>query len=453
MANLNCGSLSIHLKAAAPRCAGGPLRGCLSSPRCTINPDGCRRRTTTPVLRYLTRTLWVVLLERLLPWTARSRSIRPGRRCKTTNQFSTINAPDVDSAISRRTARCRQEVCVLFGYDLSAVGDDRASLKLLLAALDASELALKRHMIRGEGRKGDWAIYGALGHIYRDGAGYLHCVVADDERHQSARRWTNVKGRLAAICRLTQDGEDKGCLHLDRLPQSHEAVVIREALGIRKRRIVTDEARLHLEAAPEAANRSSNRLLGRLNDPASTPIARRAAYDVHFSSATDLWLTPQEFFYSCDKIFRFAVDVCAPADYARCAKYFAPEDDGLKREWTGTCWCNPPYGRGIGKWMRKAWESGKAGATVVCLVPARVFTRWWRDNATKGHVRFLRGRLKLGDAESSASFPSTLVTFGARKRHMKLCVVCDNPFAAERSHAETSCGACRVRLHRQGRAA
>jgi hypothetical protein len=88
-------------------------------------------------------------------------------------------------------------------YDLSAVEDDRASLKLLLAALDASELALKRDMIRGEGRKGDWAIYGTLGHIYRDGAGYLLCVVADDERDQSVRRWTNVKGRLAAICRLT----------------------------------------------------------------------------------------------------------------------------------------------------------------------------------------------------------------------------------------------------------
>ena len=79
--------------------------------------------------------------------------------------------------------------------------------------------------------------------------------------------------------------------------------------------------------------------------------------DVHFSSATDLWSTPQEFFDSCDKIFRFAVDVCAPADNAKCAKYFTPEDDGLKQEWTGTCWCNPPYGRGIGKWMRKAWES------------------------------------------------------------------------------------------------
>jgi hypothetical protein len=150
--------------------------------------------------------------------------------------------------------------------------DCRARLKLLLAALDASELTLKRDLIRGEGRTGDWAIYGKLGHIYPDGAGYLLCVVADDEREQSARRWTNVKGRLTAICRLTQDCDDEGCLHLDRLPQPHEAVVIREALGIRKRRIVSDEARLHLEAAREAANRASNRRQGALN-----PIAGRAA--------------------------------------------------------------------------------------------------------------------------------------------------------------------------------
>jgi hypothetical protein len=114
---------------------------------------------------------------------------------------------------------------------------------------------------------------------------------------------------------------------------------------------------------------------------------------------------------------------------------------------------NPPYGRGIGKWMRKARESVKAGAAVVCLVPARADTRWWHDYATKGHVLFLRCRLKFGDAESSAPFPSALVTFGARKRYRKLCVVCDNPFAAERSHAETCSGACRVRLHRHGRAA
>jgi hypothetical protein len=137
--------------------------------------------------------------------------------------------------------------------------DERASLKILLAALDASETMLRRDLVRGEGRSGDWSIRGRLGHVYPDGDGYLVCVVADDEREQSARRWTNVKARLAAFCRLTQDGDDQGCLYLDRLPAPHEADVIREALGIRKRRTVTDDARLQLEAARRAAKSLSNR--------------------------------------------------------------------------------------------------------------------------------------------------------------------------------------------------
>ena len=136
--------------------------------------------------------------------------------------------------------------------------DERASLKALLAALDASETTLRRDLVRGEGRAGDWAICGKLGHVYPDGDGYLLCVVADDERNRSARRWTNVKARLADICRVTQDGDDQGCLYLDRLPAPHEAAVIREALGIRKRRTVTDEARRHLEAARRATKSLSN---------------------------------------------------------------------------------------------------------------------------------------------------------------------------------------------------
>jgi hypothetical protein len=89
--------------------------------------------------------------------------------------------------------------------------DERASLQLLLAALDASEVALRRDLVRGEGRSGDRAIYGRIGHVCPDGEGYLLCVVADDEREQSARRWTNVKARLTGICRVTQDGDDEGC--------------------------------------------------------------------------------------------------------------------------------------------------------------------------------------------------------------------------------------------------
>lgn len=72
---------------------------------------------------------------------------------------------------------------------------------------------------------------------------------------------------------------------------------------------------------------------------------------------------------------------------------------------------NPPYGRAIGKWMRKAYESSLAGATVVCLVPARTDTRWWHDYAMRGEIEFIKGRLKFGSAKANAPFPSAVVTF------------------------------------------
>jgi hypothetical protein len=58
--------------------------------------------------------------------------------------------------------------------------DERASLKALLAALDASERALRRDPpIRGQDDTGGWSIRGRLGHIHPDGTGYLLCVVSD----------------------------------------------------------------------------------------------------------------------------------------------------------------------------------------------------------------------------------------------------------------------------------
>lgn len=132
---------------------------------------------------------------------------------------------------------------------------------------------------------------------------------------------------------------------------------------------------------------------------------------VHFSSATDLWATPQDFFDQMNAKFGFTLDVCALPENAKCPRYFTPEDDGLKQPWSGVCWMNPPYGRTIGQWMRKAWESAQAGATVVCLIPARTDTAWWHDYAAKGHVTFIRGRLKFGGHENSAPFPSALVAF------------------------------------------
>ena len=133
--------------------------------------------------------------------------------------------------------------------------------------------------------------------------------------------------------------------------------------------------------------------------------------NVHFSSATDLWATPQEFFDKQNAIYSFTLDVCATADNAKCLRYFTEADDGLTQPWHGVCWMNPPYGRTIGQWMKKAYESSQAGATVVCLVPSRTDTVWWHDYAMKGHIEFIRGRLKFGSAKNSAPFPSALVVF------------------------------------------
>ena len=132
---------------------------------------------------------------------------------------------------------------------------------------------------------------------------------------------------------------------------------------------------------------------------------------VHFSSATDLWATPPDFFDELNKEFNFETDVCALPENAKCEKYYSPEMDGLKQEWRGVCWMNPPYGREIGKWMQKAYESSLQGATVVCLVPARTDTKWFHDFAMRGEVRFVRGRLKFGDSKNSAPFPSAVVVF------------------------------------------
>ena len=132
---------------------------------------------------------------------------------------------------------------------------------------------------------------------------------------------------------------------------------------------------------------------------------------VHFSSKTDLWETPQAFFDKYHARYAFTLDVCATADNAKCDRFYTEKDNGLYQPWRGVCWMNPPYGRTIGQWMRKAYEESQRGALVVCLVPARTDTAWWHDYATKGQVTFIRGRLKFGGHVNSAPFPSATVVF------------------------------------------
>lgn len=134
------------------------------------------------------------------------------------------------------------------------------------------------------------------------------------------------------------------------------------------------------------------------------------------SSASSEWATPQDFFDALNAEFHFGIDVAANKGNTKCRLYFNKKADALGREWWpfSPCWMNPPYGREIGKWMKKAYEESQKGATVVCLVPARTDTAWWWDYAMKGEIRFVRGRLRFvrDDGKSDAAlFPSAVIVF------------------------------------------
>ena len=124
---------------------------------------------------------------------------------------------------------------------------------------------------------------------------------------------------------------------------------------------------------------------------------------VHFMSQSVDWATPEWLYKELDKEFHF--------DFDPCPLYGAQsESDGLCVEWGGVNFCNPPYGREIGKWTRKAKEEAMKGKTIVLLVPSRTDTKWWHEDIMPAtEIRFIKGRLKFGGSKNSAPFPSALV--------------------------------------------
>jgi phage N-6-adenine-methyltransferase len=143
-------------------------------------------------------------------------------------------------------------------------------------------------------------------------------------------------------------------------------------------------------------------------------IEDRGRLAVMMSSANHDWETPALLFAELELEFGpFDLDPCCLPETAKCVRYFTPADDGLRQPWSGRVFCNPPYGREIGKWVRKAWEESRRGATVVLLIPARTDTSYWHDYCFKGEVRFLRGRIYFSrnGRTGRAPFPSAVVVF------------------------------------------
>ena len=132
---------------------------------------------------------------------------------------------------------------------------------------------------------------------------------------------------------------------------------------------------------------------------------------VHFSSKTNEWDTPKDFYETLDREFHFTLDPATNGTNSKCARFYTQADDGLAQSWDNEAvFCNPPYGREIGRWIEKA--SKATGGVVVMLIPARTDTRYFHDYIyNKAEIRFLRGRLKFGGSKNSAPFPSMLVIF------------------------------------------
>ena len=132
-----------------------------------------------------------------------------------------------------------------------------------------------------------------------------------------------------------------------------------------------------------------------------------------FSIKTDMWETPQDFFDMLNEEFHFTLDACAIPENAKCPIYYSPEQDGLSQPWDGVVWCNPPYGRQIGRWVEKAALAALVGgSTVVMLLPARTDTAWFHNWIYgRAEIRFIKGRLKFGGSHNAAPFPSMVVIF------------------------------------------
>ena len=153
----------------------------------------------------------------------------------------------------------------------------------------------------------------------------------------------------------------------------------------------------------------------------------RNAWDATYNGngrTTDDWRTPRDLFAALDDEFKFLVDAAASHENHLCPVYWTAEDDGLKQNWTmvaGPIWCNPPYGRDIGRWVKKAAQAAECGQTVVLLVFVRSDTQWWHQWAMRatewrlirGRLAFTRGTGEIGPAPAASV---VLVFRGAHAR-------------------------------------
>ena len=140
--------------------------------------------------------------------------------------------------------------------------------------------------------------------------------------------------------------------------------------------------------------------------------------DIHYSSESNEWETPIDFYDKLDKEFGFTLDPCSSEKNHKCDNYYTIRENGLKQDWSNdVVFMNPPYGREIKHWIEKAYRESLLGAVVVCLIPARTDTSYWHDYIFPFayDIRFVRGRIKFGKTEE-LNYREQLNIFGIKEK-------------------------------------
>lgn len=137
--------------------------------------------------------------------------------------------------------------------------------------------------------------------------------------------------------------------------------------------------------------------------------------ELMFSSKSNEWATPDDFFQKLDRLYGpFTLDPAATDQNHKVSKYFDISVDGLKQDWSNNyVFCNPPYGKEIANWVEKGYNEGQKNNTcVVMLIPSRTDTKYWHEWVMKAdEILFVKGRIKFGNSKTGAPFPSAVVVF------------------------------------------
>jgi hypothetical protein len=129
---------------------------------------------------------------------------------------------------------------------------------------------------------------------------------------------------------------------------------------------------------------------------------------------TNIWLTPKAII---DSLGPFDLDPCAapkPRPWETASTHYVELDNGLAKPWFGMVWCNPPYGKETGTWLKRLSEHNNG----IALIFARTETAWFQAVAGKATLLlFPAGRISFCKpdgtlSKSNAGAPSVFMAFG-----------------------------------------